>query len=1174
MADVRLTRQQKDVVENRGGTLLVSAAAGSGKTKVLVERVLRRILEDGNSIDQFLIITFTSAAAAELRSKISDAITEALAGDPGNAHLSRQLRLLHLSQISTVHAFCGALIRQYGYILDIPADQRLMDDSEREELLARQLDLVLEDAYAEKDPDFLLLTDTLGGGRDDEALADLVKSVYEQLLSLPDPKRWIHSQDYRLDGDVGASPWGKLLLASARQQLQWLIQRYAWAVETMEGDELLEKQYLPLYRTHLSQLRAMLPVLDGPWDAIAGALTLEERRVAVRGYEDKPRLEAIQAVKKEGKKQLEAIRALFSRPEETLREEQNALASALKALLTLAERLDRRFSAEKRRKNRMDFSDQEHLAIRLLLKEDGTPTEVARQVSAQFVEIMVDEYQDSNRVQEAIFTAISAAGDSNRFLVGDVKQSIYGFRQAEPEMFLEKHRTYRPANEARDPEPRRLFLSSNFRSRPEILEAVNHTFGTVMSGAVGGMEYGPEERLVPGLPAYPEAPGPHVELHVLELQDLPQEQEETKYQREAKWVAGRILAMLQAKTLIRDGNDLRPVRPEDMAVLLRTRDPISVYAKAFKAAGIPVASEGGEDLFETPEVTVLVNLLRVISNPHQDVPLLAVLCSPLFRFSNTRLAAIRAGSDKKRFYDAMRDCREDWCQATVRYLESLRNRAGTESADRLVWALLHETSLLSAYSAMEGGQARRENLLAVYQLALSGASGGFLYVYQLLRILDRAAKSGTMVSAGSGRGVVLTTMHRSKGLEYPVVFLADLSRRFNHRDLTGSVLFDRELGLAAKITDPALRVRYPGLCYEALRRKKREELRSEELRILYVAMTRPKDYLIMTYAGDRTDSALTRLRTGAGLPAMAWAAASANCLGDWVLLSALNRMEAGALFRVCGRPECELHISQYPWEITYEKVENQTIASGISAAPEAQTAPAPPDPSAFLKTLTWEDPHKAATLVPSKVTATQLKGREKDTEAAEGAGVSARLPQLRRPGFLREAKGLTPTERGTAVHLFLQYASFSECRSEDGVEKEKLRLLDGAFMTETQLEAVKPETIVRLFRSELGQRMLSAEELIREYKFSLREDAGKYYDGVEGEGLLLQGVVDAAWREPDGLRVVDFKSDRVTEATVMERAETYRGQLTAYRDALERIFGVPVQEMYLYFLAIGKEVKL
>ena len=253
MADVRLTRQQKDVVENRGGTLLVSAAAGSGKTKVLVERVLRRILEDGNSIDQFLIITFTSAAAAELRSKISDAITEALAGDPGNAHLSRQLRLLHLSQISTVHAFCGALIRQYGYILDIPADQRLMDDSEREELLARQLDLVLEDAYAEKDPDFLLLTDTLGGGRDDEALADLVKSVYEQLLSLPDPKRWIHSREFRLEGDVSASPWGQVMISSAREQLRWLIRRYTWAVETMEGDELLEKQYLPLYRTHLHQ---------------------------------------------------------------------------------------------------------------------------------------------------------------------------------------------------------------------------------------------------------------------------------------------------------------------------------------------------------------------------------------------------------------------------------------------------------------------------------------------------------------------------------------------------------------------------------------------------------------------------------------------------------------------------------------------------------------------------------------------------------------------------------------------------------------------------------------------------------------------------------------------------------------------------------------------------------
>ena len=1169
MADMLLTAQQQSVVDDRGGTLLVSAAAGSGKTKVLVDRVLRRIVVDGKNIDQFLIITFTNAAASELRAKISDAITDALATQPNNAHLTRQLRLLHLSQISTVHAFCGNLIRQYGYRLDIPADHRLMDDNEREELLSRQLELVLEEAYEQADPDFLLLTDTLGAGRTDEGLSTLIRDLYDQLLSLPYPKRYLRSQCFTLEGDPADSVWGQCLIDSARQRLSWLIARYRWAVATMEGDELLEKQYLPLYRSHLSKLEKMIRALDGPWDSISGALELDYPRVSVRGYQDKARLDAIKAVKTDGKKQLEALQAIFSRSSKTLREEQNALAPALYALVRLVERLDQRFSAEKRRKNRLDFSDQEHLAIRLLIREgSGTPTDVAREVSEQFEEIMVDEYQDSNRVQEAIFTAISKEGDTNRFLVGDVKQSIYGFRQAEPDLFLEKHRTFTPGERAIPPEPRRLFLSRNFRSRPEILEAVNHTFETVMSEDVGGMTYGEEERLIPGRAGYPDAKGPRVELHVLELQDLDQEQ--TKYQREALWVTRRIVSMLDSGAPV--GEEGRPVEPGDIAILFRTRDPIPIYAKALKAAGIPVASEGGENLFETPEVSAFLSLLRVLNNPHQDIPLLAVLCSPMFRFSNAQLAEIRASSNRARFYDAMRECREDWCVSAVARLETLRKRAGSESADKLVWELIHETGLLSAYSAMEGGDARRENLLAIYQLALTGASGGYLYLYQLLRLLERAATSGTMVSAGSSSGVILTTMHRSKGLEYPVVFLADLSRRFNHRDLSASVLFDRELGLAAKITDTSLRVRYPGLCYEAVKQKKQMALRSEELRILYVAMTRPRDYLIMTYAGEFTASALSRNREGAGLPAQPWACAGTVCLGDWVLLSALNRAEAGALFQVCGRPEGSCKVSDLPWEITYEALAAQAVPVLKTQKETREQQRLLPDPGGFLRALSWKDPHLAATRTPSKLTATQLKGREKDTEAAEGAGVQARLPQLRRPGFLKKA--LTPTERGTAVHLFLQYARFERCVTVEGVQEEKLRLLEEEFMTKAQLDAVSPDTMIRLFRSSLGRRMLSAPKLIREFKFSLQENASDYFDGVEGETLLLQGVVDAAWEEPDGLYVVDFKSDRVTEETIMERAGTYRGQLTAYKGALERIFEKPVREMYLYFLSVGKEVKL
>ena len=1177
MADLKLTPQQQAVVDDRGGTLLISAAAGSGKTKVLVDRVLSRILHEGRNINEFLIITFTNAAAAELRGKIAAALSAELARQPENRHLSRQMNLLHLSQISTVHAFCGALIRQYGYLLEVPSDFRMLEDTERTELLDRVLEQLLEEAYEKGEADFRFLADTLGAGRTDQTLVELIKTMFETLQSQPYPQAWLHQQQVSIpeDAELSETFWGRLLLEDAKTRLRWLLGRYDWAIAFMETDELLIPKYLPCFITQRKNLQTILTALDGPWDQIGPALVLEQPSISVRKYPNQAALDEIKAVKAAAKDLVSELSRIVSRPSAELIAEQNRLAPALRALVELVSQLDQRFSAEKRRKNLLDFSDQEHLAIRLLVHpSSGEPTDAAREVASRFVEIMVDEYQDSNRVQELIFTAISAQGDSNRFLVGDVKQSIYGFRQAEPGIFLEKYRRFSAAEVAKKAEPRKLILSRNFRSRPEILSAVNQVFSSVMSEDVGDLHYGPEEQLYPGLTEYPEIPGPCVELHVLSLEKS-SFQEETKYQREAAWVACRIAKLLRDETPIRDGSGLRPVRPEDIAILFRARDAISTYARVLRRAGIPVASDGGENLFETPEVKVLVDLLRVLNNPHQDIPLLAVLCSPIFRLSNDQLAQVRSASSQSRFFDAMRECQEPWCRQTLVKLEGLRRQSTALSADALVWELLHETGLLAAYSAMEGGPSRRENLLAIYQLARKTAGGGHLFLYQLLKTLDRAAQAGTMTTTGTTQGVILTTMHKSKGLEYPVVFLTDLARRFNFRDLQKPVLFDSDGGIAAKITDTELRIRYPGLCYEALSRKKRRALLSEELRVLYVAMTRPKDYLIMTYASEYTPKKLSDLRAGAGTPAETWCAAEATCLGDWVLISALGRIEAGALFEVCSRPRASLHISDYPWFISYETLDRVELPKNVWAqSQDTAISQMIPLPQQLINNLQWQDIHQAASKTPSKLTATQLKGRDKDTEAAEGARVQARVPQLRRPEFILEKRGLSPTEQGTAVHLFLQYADFSKCTDTDGVIAELDRLVDDVYITEQQAQAVCPEAVAELFQSPLGQRMLTAERLIREYKFSMLVDADTYYPEVEGEQVLLQGVVDAAILEEDGLTVIDFKTDRVTKNSAAQRAETYRGQLETYHMALERIFERPVKEMVLYFLSVGKAVTL
>lgn len=1179
MADARLTPQQQAVVENRGGTLLVSAAAGSGKTKVLVDRVLKRIVDEGNNINEFLIITFTNAAAAELRGKISRALSQALAEQPENRHLARQLELLHLAQISTVHAFCGALIRQYGYLLEVPPDCGMLEDSQTAELLDRLVKELLEEAYQAKSPGFCQLTDTLGAGRSDGALVQLILDVREKIQNQPDPEKWLRGRQlyFSESEDLTRTPWGQILIENAKKQLDWQIARYDWAIGEIERDELLAPKYLSSFQVQRQCYVNMRAAMDRPWDEIGPALKLEvPKYIAPKNYPDKQLLENLKKrVRAYGEeKVLKPLQKQFGRPASELIAEQNCMAPALEALAGLVLRLDAAFSREKRRRKLLDYSDQEHLAMRLLRDpETERPTEVAREVSKRFAEIMVDEYQDSNRIQESIFTAICTPGDTNRFLVGDVKQSIYGFRQAEPGLFLKKYEDYAPAEQAQEGQSRKLVLPHNFRSRPEILEAVNHVFSAVMSKDVGGISYDAEARLYEGLAEYPETDRTHVELYVLRSK-TGEEPNSNKYRQEARWMANRINRLLADKTPIRDENGLRPVRPEDIAILFRTKGPIATFSRELRRAGIPVASAGSEALFEAPEVRVLVDLLKVLNNPHQDIPLLAVLCSPLFRFSNDRLAKIRSGSRAERFYDAMRESREDWCVSALTKLEALRQRAGELSADVLVWELLEHTGLLDTYSAMENGAFRRENLLAVYELSRKAAGGGYLYLYELIRALDRAAENGMPAAAQSTEGVVLSSMHGAKGLEYPVVFLADLAHGFNKTDQQEQVQIDSELGIGAKITDPENRVRYPGLCSQALAVKQQQTLLSEEMRILYVAMTRAKDYLFMTYTEKAPESALARLQLGAGYPAAAWASAGAKCPGDWILLSALSRIEAGELFSLCGRPETELLVSDFPWGIFAEDLEEGDPPEAHWRAEQQKTAVQVPSPAQLAERLLWQDPHAAAAKTPSKLTATQLKGRDKDQEAAEGARVKARIPSLQRPEFILEKRGLSATERGTATHLFLQYADFSACKDLDGVTAELDRLCEQEFLTQQQADAVAPETIAALFASPLGKRMLAAERLIREFKFSILEDASNYYADVEGEQVLLQGVVDAAIWEEDGLTVIDFKTDRVTEATVRERAEEYRGQLMTYKRALERIFEKPVKETVLYFLTIGTEVAL
>ena len=1170
MAEVKLTAAQQAAVTHRGGALLVSAAAGSGKTKVLVERLLSRILDadDPKNIDDFLVITYTKAAAAELRLKIAQTINERLAAAPGDRRLKRQLHRIYLADISTVHAFCSDLLRTYGHRLDLPGDFRVAEEAESQALQERVLERLLEEAYGQEDEDFLSMAAVFGYGRDDRRLPGAVMKLHREMRCRPDMDAWQQETLAALElqdvTDDAATPWGRYLLDAFHSFLESRIAQFRAALQELPAYPRIQKGLEPVFRENLQAMEALLDAQG--WDGlVAGKITSFGRAGAVRQPEDAQVKERLSKLRTVTWSELKTWQDRFFGDSQAVLADLRETAPALKTLVEFAARFDAAYTAEKRRRRILDFSDLEHQAIRLLTdRYTHQPTAVAREISARYCEILVDEYQDSNAVQETIFEALSQGG-RNRFMVGDVKQSIYRFRLADPTLFLGKYETYPDAAAAQPGEPGKLLLSENFRSRPEILAACNQVFGLVMRKSVGGLAYGHREALRPGR-AFPPLPEPAVELHCLTHSG---DEAPEKSRAEASFVARRIRNMLAAGTTVTDGDGLRPMVPGDIVILLRTLSGnAGPYLEALSRLGIPAVSDRGGNLLETPEVEILLSLLKIIDNPHQDVPLLSVLASPVFGFSPEALAAPRTRERRLDYFDAI--SREPGKFSDfLALLAQLREDARWMNLRELLESALHRTGFLAVFAAMEDGVSRVRNLQAFQRFVISFEAAGHKSLPELLWYLSDLQESGGQLptpKVGGGNAVTIMSIHSSKGLEFPVVFLADLSRKFNFQDMREAILCDSDLGLGCNRVDTERFVRYPTLAKTAIARKLTQETISEELRVLYVVMTRAKDRLVMTYFSRRLERELTNLASQITLPLSDELCGGVSSPGQWILLAALCRTEAGALFALSG-PSPASQVWPDTWRITAEDLADQQeeAAAGILADLPQIAA----DPAA-LALLTYQYPHLAAAAVPAKLTATQLKGRVPDQEAA--AGTSTPLPPsaFRGPSFLPRA--LTAAERGVATHLFMQFARYDCCATAAGVEEQRKRLLEEEFLTADQAAAVRADQVLAFFTGDLGRWLLAQPEIHREFKFSLLADAQALGYEVPGEQVMLQGVVDCFAVEPDGLTILDFKTDRVSDAGLEDRAARYTPQIQSYGHALSRIWGLPVKRLILYFFAAGQAV--
>ncbi|MBR4474554.1 MAG: UvrD-helicase domain-containing protein [Oscillospiraceae bacterium] len=1140
------TSSQREAITCRDGSVLVSAGAGSGKTRVLTERLMEYIdpkLSDRppEDLDRFLIITFTRAAAGELKARIAGAIAARLQEDPQNAHLRLQMLKCRSTEIGTIHSFCANLLRRYADLAGISPGFRILEDERSERMRQQALERVLEASYEEAEEDFLLLADSVGIGRDDRRLADLVLKLHGEMQSHARPELW--AQALIREGEVRPASaletrWGRELLQQAQEETDFHLSRMIDSLVDMSSVEAISRAYADSFSETRRALQRLSEALDQGWDAAAACLPIPFPRINKVANNPDPALsEELKARREDCKKAMGKLANVFSQDEQSMLDDWQQTAPAMATLLRLALKLEDEFSRMKHRQDLLDFNDLEHLALRVLLDDEGNETDAAREIAAKYREVMVDEYQDVSRVQDRIFHAVSREG-KNLFFVGDVKQSIYRFRLADPGIFTEKSRRFGEEENSRG--ERLIHLQENFRSHPTVIDAVNAVFRRCMTERLGDIDYCGAEELIAGRPD--ETPGEKPELLLIDRG----ESEAAALELEARQVAAEIRCLLRTCRVPAEGGD-RPLRCGDIAILLRAANTVGgQFRRVLLDEGIPVAAGFGGDFYSSTEVTAVYSMLCLLDQPHQDIPLLSLLRSPCFSFSADRLSLIRAKTPDTDFYTALCASEDPESRQFLALYRKLRSDAPDCSPKELIERIIEELDLYTLCSAMPDGERRLGRLDDLRRLAENFSRGGEIGLHRFVSFLKSVQEKerepqGCAIDADA---VQLLSIHRSKGLEYPVVFCCGLGRLFNRQDLTGAVLIHPELGLGPKVTDSRRKLEYPTAARHAVERRLKRESLSEELRLLYVAMTRARERLILTACVKNPEKLLeetARLQGFSVIPAPLLQSASAPL--PWLLPAALDG-SALRLRRV--GPDLE------------------SIPASANTENDEKTQQCEALDRLVSETLLWSYPWPDAVFQPSKITATELKAaQEPDPEAASV------FPQRAfRPGSPLDEK-LSAAERGTAMHLVLQQIDFRKTGSLEAIREELCRLTAQEFLTPEEAATVDTERILLFFASPLGTRMRRAEHCEREFRFSLLRT------GDGSLSALLQGSVDCFFEEDGGLVVVDYKTDRVeTEEELRSRAEYYRIQLDTYALALERIFSLPVREKILCFLRPGKTITL
>lgn len=1175
MSKVKLTEQQNIAATARGNALLVSAAAGSGKTMVLVQRLMNMICDDEINADitDFLVITYTRAAAAELRGRILQEINRRISENPYDKRLRRQAALCVKANISTIHSFCTKILRENAHLIDLSPDFRVAEETEAELIKNEVLERVIEERYENiyNDDEFKAFADLMVETRGDKKLFATVLDAYEKLRSHPMPERWMDEQEKQMcvEGitDLSETIWGKEIIEHAKMTVKFCLEKMSAALAEMHDFPDMLKAYGNSFSVTIDCLKALGDALEEGWDRALEFCDVQFPSGKISGYE------YFKDIRNKCKKIIENELSVFEGTSSELLEDIRQISLEVRGLYSVLKEFSAAYSAEKKKRGIIDFSDQEHLALKLLYDFDNScPTALAVQVSSHFREILVDEYQDVNAVQELIFTSVSKK-EKNMFMVGDVKQSIYRFRMADPTIFLNKYLSFDEYIAGNDC-PQKVLLPQNFRSRAEILNAVNYIFANLMSVQFGEMDYTEKEYLNPGA-SYEVTTEPCVEYDILEV---PKEHSDDTVFAEAEYVARRISDLISSGMQVTEGGILRKAEFKDFAILLRSiKGRAWKYAVALDKLGIPAEIPMADDFFETYEISVMISLLAVIDNPHQDIPLIAVLRSPFFGFSLDELTDIRLKNRNCDLFDAVRECAEinTKCKKFIEDLEYLRNTAVNMPSDKFIWHIYGKTGFMELISASSGSEDRKDNLLILAELARRFESNGFKGLFkfcgQLKAMMEKGSQAIT-AEGSSGNGVRIMSIHKSKGLEFPVVILADTTHKFNLQDTTKPVLFHTDLGVGLYRRNKEKNYKYPTIARRAVSRRIILETMSEELRVLYVALTRAKEKLIMFSTVKDADKEFAKYWPAGEYPAAPTFLEGIKSYSGWLMTTMLTRSESNAVFT----PE-EIKYSSpdgATWDIRkiqYEPVDVESVKETVHET----LIPTNEIVEKIRENLAFGYSNVESTILPSKITATELKGKILDTEISDGTVTKKeKLHKLKKPDFTRKNKPLTGSDKGTALHYVMQYIDYSKCGSVESLSGELERLVEKRFITKLQAEAINPDSIITFFNSELGRALLNSISVHREFKFSLLVKASEILSVESTDEILFQGVIDCYFEEQDGITVIDFKTDKINDYNYDDKISTYGNQISAYSKALERITGKVVKRAVLYFFEINKTVEI